>query len=68
MRYMLWIRIESAGGCGCREVSRSVLDGRRLVVVGVFSGVWAGRAAGRVVLRDIVVDEGFGVELSHIVV
>jgi hypothetical protein len=45
-----------------------VLDGRGLVVVRAFSGVWVGRAARRVVLCDIVVDEGFSVELSHVVV
>jgi hypothetical protein len=45
-----------------------VLDGGRLVLVGVCSGVWVGRASEFVVLFDVVVDEGFDVELSHVVV
>jgi hypothetical protein len=45
-----------------------VLDGGRPVVVGIFSGLWAGRASELVVLFDVVVNEGFDVELSHVVV
>jgi hypothetical protein len=45
-----------------------VLDGGRLVVVGIFSGVWVGRASEFVVLYDVIVDERFDVELSHVVV
>jgi hypothetical protein len=45
-----------------------VLDGGRLVVVGVFSGVWVGNLSGSVVFRNVVVNERFGVELSHVVV
>jgi hypothetical protein len=45
-----------------------VLDGGRLVVVGVFSGVWVGNLSGSVVFRNVVVNEGLGVELSHVVV
>jgi hypothetical protein len=47
----------------------SVLNGRSLVVVGVFSGVWVGWASEFVVFLDVIVfDERFGVELSHAVV
>jgi hypothetical protein len=45
-----------------------VLDGGRLVVVGIFSGVWVGRASEFVVIFDVIVDERFDVELSHVVV
>jgi hypothetical protein len=45
-----------------------VLNGGRLVVVGIFSGVWVGRASEFVVLFDVVVDEGFNIKLSHVVV
>jgi hypothetical protein len=45
-----------------------VLDSGRLVVVGIFSGVWVGRASEFVLLFDVVFDEGFDVELSQVIV
>jgi hypothetical protein len=44
-----------------------VLDGGRLVAVGVFSGIFVAGPSGLVVvLRDLVINEGFSVELSHV--
>jgi hypothetical protein len=45
-----------------------VLDGRRLVVVGVFSGVWVGRVSKFVVLLDVIVHKRFDAVVSHVVV
>jgi hypothetical protein len=43
-----------------------VLDGGRLIVIGVFSGVFVRGAFGLVVFRDVVINEGFSVELTLI--
>jgi hypothetical protein len=50
----------------CKEVSSSVLYGGRLVVIGVFGGQFVGGSSGLVAFRDIVIDEGFSVELTDV--
>jgi hypothetical protein len=51
-----------------QEYVMKVLDGRRLIVVGVFGGILVGRVSKFIVLLDVIVDKRFDVVVSHVVV